>query len=215
MNSTLAAVPAAAQAVQRVYADADLWSLLDDRLQQDVDAQDGRISDAHRRRVRRLIDNAVDGGADAVLLTCSIFGDVAEAANAVLPVPVLAADGAALDAIVEARPATVAVLASLPGPLREISGLLQDRLDGAGVGTRLLPSVVEGAAAAARTGDTAQVAALLRADTESLPERPEMVFLAQYSIASARRSLQDALGVPVMAGPDSAVRALQTTLPRR
>lgn len=46
VNSTLAAVPAAAQAVQRVCADAELWSLLDERLQQDVEAQDGRISDA-------------------------------------------------------------------------------------------------------------------------------------------------------------------------
>lgn len=127
----------------------------------------------------------------------------------------LAADGAALNAIVEARPATVAVLAFIPGPLREISRLLQGRLDDAGVGTRLLPSVVEGAAAVARAGETAQVAALLRADTESLPERPEMVFLAQYSIASARRSLQDTHGVPVMAGPNSAVRALQTILLRR
>jgi Asp/Glu/hydantoin racemase len=212
VHSTLAAVPAATAAILHMLPDAEIWHLLDDRLQQDVDAAGGHVDDSHRLRVRRLIENARTGHADAVLLTCSIFGDVAVALNGTSDIPVLAADAAALDAVIAARPASVLILASLPSPLREITADLQRRLLTTRVNTRIVGVVAAGAFDAARSGDGTALTAALQRAVQQLSERPELVLLAQYSLATAREQLETSVGIPVLAGPDSAAQALVQAL---
>ncbi len=58
------------------FPDAELWHLLDDRLVMDADAAGG-LTPALRDRMSTLIQYAVDGGADAVQLSCSMYGPVA------------------------------------------------------------------------------------------------------------------------------------------
>ena len=67
------ATPAAMAPARSAFADrfpqARLWNLLDDRLISEAEATGG-LTPALRHRMQTLIRHAVDGGADAVLLSC-------------------------------------------------------------------------------------------------------------------------------------------------
>ena len=51
-----------------------VWNLLDDRLGSDADALSD-IPPPLRNRMLNLVRHGVDGGADAVLMVCSMYGD--------------------------------------------------------------------------------------------------------------------------------------------
>ena len=73
ISTTPKAVPPAAAAVGAAMPEATVWNLIDDRLLADATAEGG-VTPSLGERMDRLIDLAVAGGADGVLLTCSQFG---------------------------------------------------------------------------------------------------------------------------------------------
>ncbi|OKH96724.1 hypothetical protein AB852_04405 [Streptomyces uncialis] len=97
---------------------AEPWSLLDDRLLADA-PQDGPLPPALVDRMRRLIGHALAGGADGVLLTCSLYGSVTETVDT--PVPLLAPDTAAFERALALSSGTgrVLVLASFETAMRD------------------------------------------------------------------------------------------------
>ena len=104
------ATPAAMRPARAAFADrfpeARLWNLLDDLLITEAEAAGG-LTPPLRHRMRTLIRHAVDGGADAVLLSCSMYGQVAIDEATSYPVPVLPSDQALFEAVrSEITPAT-------------------------------------------------------------------------------------------------------------
>ena len=76
-------------AFARLWPEAELQNLLDDRLSADL-ARDGRLTPAMTERFLTLARYAAAGGADGLLFTCSAFGPCIEAcAEALAPLPVL------------------------------------------------------------------------------------------------------------------------------
>ncbi len=148
-------------------------------------------------RVLAHVRHLVDGGAEAVLVTCSSIGEAAEAAGEQVDVPVVRVDQAMAEAAVRtAAPAAghIKVLATLPSTLGPTERLLRRLADGHEVVVD--SAVVEGAAAAREAGDLVEhdrrVAAAVRAAAASA----DIVVLAQASMAAA---LADAaLDVPVL-----------------
>jgi hypothetical protein len=108
------ATTASFQPVEAAFAETcpsvDLWHLLDDRLVRDADAAGGLTNDL-RRRMSVLIAYAIEGGADAVQLACSMYGPVATEQSGA--VPVMPSDQATFDEVLRLAPARVGVLASL------------------------------------------------------------------------------------------------------
>jgi hypothetical protein len=96
------ATPASMAPAHGAFADrfpqARLWNILDDRLITEAEAAGG-LTPPLRNRMRSLIRYAADGGADAVMLTCSLYGPVAIEEAATSPRPVLASDQALFDAV--------------------------------------------------------------------------------------------------------------------
>lgn len=212
ISAVPAAMAPAADALRTGFPEAQVWHLLDDRLLSDA-ADAGGPTAPLRARMRRLIEHAVAGGADAVVLTCSLYGVVAqeldeEGAEAV---PVLAPDAAAFERLAAGGYQRVLVIASLDAALRDSSDRLRSALAQHGPaagGVEVSGVVVPGALAAA--GD-ALVAVLAGAARE--PAAPvDAVFLAQYSLAPAASGLAVALGVPVVSGPTSAAHTLRAAL---
>lgn len=210
IDSTIAAIEPARDAILDALPAARVWNILDDRLQEDADERGG-VDPTMQARMRRLIAHAIEGGADAILLTCSIYADVAHQQAPLTPVPLLAADDGALDEVLIGHFDRVLVVASLPSPLEDVSNQLRRR-----AGRQTLPHidgvVPDGAYEAARSGNAALLAERISAAVHAQAEQPDAILLAQFSLAPARAALEGAIGIPVIAGPNSAAAAVSAAL---
>lgn len=209
VNATPASMGPAARGLAAGFPEARAWHLLDDRLVGEADAAGG-MTGPLRRRMLRLIDHAVQGGADAVLLSCSMYGPVAAIARQLHEIPVLGSDEAMFARVARDRPRRALVVGSLDSAVADSIGRLgaalgETDVDLAGVTAR-------GAAAAAAAGDhDALLASLVSAVRPHAADDP-LVLLAQYSLTTADTGLRDALGIAVLSPPRAAARTLRARL---
>ncbi|MFV0253265.1 MAG: aspartate/glutamate racemase family protein [Beutenbergiaceae bacterium] len=206
ISATPLAMAPAAAAITHALPQVTVWNLLDDRLLPDAQAQGG-VTQSLARRMDNLIEHALAGDADGVLLTCSQYGQRAEA-RAAEHVPVLSADGPLFDEVVRRAPERVLLVASLPSAAEDSTDRLGAALADAGAGTRITPLVVP---AAARPLPAGELITVLRQAIDGAAEF-DLVVLAQYSLAPAAAELGRRLEVPVLDGPSAAARRLRTRI---
>ncbi|MFJ9107220.1 aspartate/glutamate racemase family protein [Streptomyces sp. NPDC102283] len=214
ISATPTAIAPAVAGLAAEFPGAEPWNLLDDRLLDDA-PEDGPLSPALVDRMARLIGHALAGGADGVLLTCSLYGSVAEAVET--PVPLLAPDAAAFEqalALSEGR-GRVLVLASFEAAMRDSLKRFSVVAAAAGPATEPVGVVAPDAFDAARQGDLSTLRDALRDACLPHVTDADTVLLAQFSLAPAAAFLSTALGVPVVSGPHAAAAALRTALTGR
>lgn len=209
ISATPVAIPPAAEALSEQLPQADVWNLLDDRLLKDA-ADAGGLTEPLAERMRHLIAHAVGGGADAVLLTCSMYGQVAQQTSA--PVPVLAPDEAAFAEAGSGRYPRVLVVASLESALADSMERFGKTVTATGQQVQLRGLVVPAAFEAAVAGDQPALVAALTDACRPEANAADAVLLAQYSLAPAQGELTQALGMPVIAGPQSAAVRIKDAL---
>ena len=196
ISATPAAIGPAVAGLAERFPEAEPWNLLDDKLL--GDAENG-LTPALAERMRRLIAHALAERADAILLTCSLYGVVAQETRA--PVPVLAPDEALFEQAREHR--RILVLASFETALRDCVSRF----------TAVADSEVDGVVAADAFGASgSELAAALVTAARPYADRVDAVLLAQYSLAPAAAELAGALGLTVLSGPDSAAAKLRYLL---
>ncbi|MGY3205752.1 aspartate/glutamate racemase family protein [Streptomyces sp. TE5632] len=147
--------------------------------------------------VRARVEEAVAGGARAVLCTCSTIGGVAEEAAAQAGVPVLRVDRPMARAAVAAGPRVV-VLAAYEGTLGPTVSLVEEEARRAGRPVEVRTLLVEGAWARFEAGDTAAYVRQV-ADAADEVTGADVIVLAQASMAPAERLT--ATAVPVLSSP--------------
>ncbi|GAA1680505.1 hypothetical protein GCM10009830_29430 [Glycomyces endophyticus] len=207
INAVAAAIAPAQDALARDFPQAEVWNLLDDRLLADADARGG-LDDDLRARMNALIALALDSGADGVLLTCSLYGPVAQGYRSERPV--LAPDESAFADLAAAGHARVLVVASFDTAKDDSAARLREALGDNG--TEVTALAVPAAMAATKAGDADALATALVDACRPLAADVDAVFLAQYSLAPAGDRLAAALGLPVVSGPASAAAALRRRL---
>ncbi|MEU9748177.1 aspartate/glutamate racemase family protein [Streptomyces niveus] len=212
ISATPTAVAPAVAGLAEKFPEAEPWNLLDDRLLADA-PQAGPLPPALVDRMGRLIDYALAGRADGVLLTCSLYGSVVEAVDT--PVPLLAPDTAAFEQALAPGFGRVLVLASLEAAEQDSVARFSAAATAAGSVTEPVGVVAPDALDAARRNDPSALLEALR--TACLPHIADVdaVLLAQYSLAPAAAPLSTALGLPVVSGPHAAATALRSVLTRR
>jgi hypothetical protein len=212
VHATPAAMAPAVAAFGERFPEAGLWHLLDDRLVTDAERAGGLVAPL-RRRMLSLIGHAISGGADGVLLTCSMYGPVARLAAQLWDRPVTGSDEAMYERVAAERPARVAVLGSLETAVADSTGRLRQVLaERDGAGTEVVGVLCPGAAAASRDGDNAALLASLRSAAEPLAGKVDLFLLGQYSLTPAPAELQAALEVPVWSPPHVAADVLARRL---
>ncbi|GAB3041348.1 aspartate/glutamate racemase family protein [Parafrigoribacterium mesophilum] len=228
VSAVTSAIAPAARGLEREFPEACAWNLVDDRLITEAIAAGG-LTDDLRDRMTRLIRYALDGGAAAVLLTCSMYGPVAHEVAASVPVPILAADDAAFEAAAASGHERIALVSSLPVPLADarerFAAFLRSRagapeltgapdFTGVPVFTGVLAAGAYAASAAPdATGEARSPEALAQALAAAVRgSDADAVLLAQYSLAPAAQRLAALAGVPVFSGPDAAARLLRSRL---
>lgn len=159
-----------------------------------------------------LISYAIDGGADAVQLSCSMYGPVATEVATSYAVPVVPSDDAMFAHVAEARPQRIGVLGSLESAAADSARRLRAYLAEGSVTADLDHGAVSGAAAAADRGDQAELESLLLEAGTELAHRVDVIVLVQYSIAPALPAMADAISVPVLSPPHMAASALARTI---
>ena len=85
ISATTSAIGPATAAFEQELPGATLWNVVDDRL---LSGAEGGVTVPPElvERMKRLIQYAVDGGADGILLTCSQLGFVSKLVDVAVPV---------------------------------------------------------------------------------------------------------------------------------
>jgi hypothetical protein len=214
VGATAAAIVPSVNAFRQEFPEARLWNLLDDRLLTEAIDSGGPTEDL-RDRMSRLIRYALEGGADGVLLTCSMYGPVAHAMDAVVAAPVHAADDAAFEAATTAGYGQLALLSSRPVALADAQTRLAAFQSERQAGPRVRGILAAGALEASAVGNTASLVASLAAavrDAASDGWMPDAILLSQYSLSPAADQLAALVGLPVLSGPGRAARELRDQL---
>jgi Asp/Glu/hydantoin racemase len=214
------ATPAAMQPAREAFADrfpeARVWNLLDDLLIIQAEAAGG-LTSALRARMRSLIRHAIDGGADAVLLSCSIYGEVAIEEAATYSLPVLPSDQALFEAvrfeIARSGARRIGVLGPIRAGVDDTVARLGDWLGAQEL--RISGVVVDGVREAAAAGDQARLEQLVADEAQRIAPDTDVVVLGQFSISPAQPAAQAAVSVPVLSPPHLAADVLRDRLTAR
>ncbi|MBB3610252.1 arylsulfatase [Rhizobium sp. BK602] len=191
------------------WPEAETVNILEDSLSPDR-AKVPELTEALTNRIAALAAYAVQSGSDAVLFTCSAFGEAIEKAAAELPVPVLKPNEAMFEAAI-AQGGRTAMLYTFP-PAR--GGMEAEFHEEA---ARLQPSatiksfLVDGAIEAVRSGDV-ETHNRLVANAASRLRGFDAIMLAHFSTARALESVRAVTQIPVFSSPDAAVAKLRKIL---
>ncbi|WP_344755214.1 3-oxo-tetronate kinase [Leifsonella bigeumensis] len=206
ISATPLAIPPAEAAMAETFCEVEIWNLLDDRLMTEAALQGG-LTPELAARMETLIDFAIGQGADAVLLTCSLYGSVAD--GFVAPIPVLAPDRAVFDDVTGSSYQRILVVASFEEALKDSAYRLGKDAAASGRAIEVTGVVATAAMTSAKSGNTRALVDDLAEAVEPASAGIDAVLLAQYSLAPAREDLERRLGIPVLSGPSSAAVKLR------
>jgi Asp/Glu/hydantoin racemase len=210
INATPASVGPAKAAIAAGFPEATVWSLLDDRLVTDAEAAGGltpQLSD----RMATLISYAVQGGADAILLACSMYGPVLDSQRQTSSVPMLSSDEELFAEVARCGFGSVLLLGPLPPAVQDSVDRLRKVLAGSerSSSTEVVGKVASGAPAAVAGGDVGALEKVLAAAASPHLKDVDAVILANFSLAPARAGLERTIRKPVLSPPLLAAAALR------
>ncbi len=198
-----------ADAFRKLWPEADCANILDDSLSRDRE-KTAELTPAMYARFEALRIYATDIGSDALLFTCSAFGEAIEAVAQKSAFPVLKPNEAMFEAALE-RGRSIGMLAtfepSVASMEREFYALAEARGVKAEIRTICVPAAME----ALNKGDAATHNALL-ADAAPQLKNADAVLLAQFSTSQAEKAVSAAIANPILTSPASAVRKLRSVL---
>jgi len=207
------AVQAAMQPIEDAFK--ALWpevrrtNLLDDSLAPDREAA-GILTPELSQRIVSLASYVADTGADAVLFTCSAFGEGIEAAARSLRIPVLKPNEAMFEAALGIG-ARIGMLATFAPAMASMEEEFRDLARRQGSNATLETIMVPGARAALVAGDLAEHNRLI-ADAASLLDHCDAILLAHFSMAAARSAVGARSDRVILSAPSSAVMKLKSAI---
>jgi len=187
----------------RLWPEADRVNILDDSLSVDRTA-DGQLTETMMERFVELSKYAVKfARADAILFTCSAFGQAIENVAKLLDIPVLKPNEAMIEAATSlGKP--IGLLATFGPTLESMLNEFPEALD---VETQLASGALE-AADAGNFAEHDRLAAIAALGFS----KGRVIALAQFSLARAAPAIARATGATVLTTPDCAVMALRRRL---
>ena len=185
---------------------------LDSYLLEKVGKEDG-VNDASVKRMFDLVATAADDGADAILITCTIFSPYAEVFSKVLSKPVVSPDQAMLDAVA-AKNGKTAIICTFIGTVEIARKMYQSRCRAAGVPDDVDLYVADGALDALNEGDWDTFHERIRKKVRELDAEYDNIVLAQISMAGAARGME-LQHAALFCSPESAYQTVRSLLEHR
>lgn len=211
VHTTSVAVGPANDAFREIYPEADVRNVLDDRLLSDLQAAGGEFTAGLRRRLAKLVEYSESSGADAILLTCNSYSQVALPIAATLDVPFFRADDALLDMAVDSGQA-IGLIATVSTALEYATGELSARAAALGRTVSVVGRLCEDAFRALGDGDFDAHDRILLETIREIESQVDVIALAQYSMARVMPLVPNDLTVPVLSSPHTGVERVRAAL---
>ena len=182
-----------------------IFHMVDESLIQNTIAA-GHLTKTTTHRLINLIESAHEGGADAVMVTCSSIGAAIPVARSIYDFPILRVDEAmATKAIQTAE--RIGVAATLVTTLEPTVALLKDKAAEQHRKVQVTERLCEGAFEKVLTGDTEGHDRIVSEALISLAGKVDAIVLAQASMARVASQLPaDQVPIPVLSSPELAVQ---------
>jgi Asp/Glu/hydantoin racemase len=207
------ATPIAMEPIKASFAaswpEAELINILEDGLSPDR-AKVSELTDELRDRIMALASYGLQAKADAVLFTCSAFGEAIEMAAAQLPVPILKPNEAMFQSAI-GEGGRVAMLYTFSPARAGMEDEFREEAARLNSAATLECFLVEGAIEAVRSGDVKTHNRLVAEKAASL-KGFDAIMLAHFSTAPALASVKRVTSTPVFSSPDAAVSKLRAML---
>jgi Asp/Glu/hydantoin racemase len=172
----------------------------------------GHLTRTTTRRVLSAVQSAREGGADAVVVTCSSIGAAADTARRLFDFPVVRVDEAMAEQAVRTG-RRIGVTATLRTTLEPTVALLHEKAEAAQCQVDVVEALCEGAFEAVLSGDTVTHDRLLLATLQRLLSVVDVIVLAQASMARVVEMLpESAERIPILSSPQLAVRRARSLL---
>lgn len=198
IHATRLSIPPTDRAFDAFWPEAERAHILDDSLSRDRAA--GRDTSG---RIHGLADYALGIGADALLFSCSAFGQAISEVRKRLQIPVFKPNEAMFDRAL-GMGLRVGMLATF---IPSIGSMEDEFYAAAPEGATITTIYVEGARQASDHGDTARHDRLIAEGLTGLHDI-DVILLAHFSMSSAAELCVQNCSVPVLTAPDSAVQKL-------
>lgn len=163
------------------------------------------------RRVLGMVQLAREGGADAVVVTCSSIGPAVRVARSLFDFPVIRVDEAMAEQAVRTG-RRIGVAATLRTTLEPTTALLREKAVAAHREVDVVESLCEGAFEAVVSGDTSTHDRLVSDSLLRLMDEVDVIVLAQASMARVVQALPADGRVPILSSPELAVRRARALL---
>lgn len=194
------------QAFRTHWPSAQIVHLLDDSLSPDRAGQAALSPELHAR-INSLADYAVASGTDAILYTCSAFGEAIESAARRLALPVLKPNESMFEAALQTGK-RIGMLATFAPSVKSMETEFRSLAGAQDIDASIATIVVPEAMTALKAGDAERHNALLAAAAQDL-KGCDCVLLAHFSTSRALAAVQAVSSCPVLTSPGSAVQKLQ------
>jgi hypothetical protein len=207
------AVPAAMipieDAFKKLWPDTRRTNLLDDSLPADREVA-GRLTPELSARIMSLATYAAATGADAVLFTCSAFGEAIQAAAQRLSIPVLKPNEPMFELALDAG-LRIGMLATFAPAVLSMEEEFRAMTRQHGSLATLETFVVPDARAALLAGNISEHDRRIAEAAPALAHC-DAVLLAHFSMATAEEQVRAKIRSAVLSAPSSAVLKLRSTL---
>ncbi|MEM6495340.1 MAG: aspartate/glutamate racemase family protein [Pseudomonadota bacterium] len=209
VHAVTVAMQPIAEAFARLWPEAETANLLDDRLSVDR-AKDDELTEDMFGRIATLAQYAEGTGSDAILYTCSAFGEAIEAVAEQKSYPVLKPNEAMFEAALE-RGSNIGMLATFERSIPSMEAEFRELVQKQGTRATIKSVCIPDAMAALQAGDAPRHNSLL-ADAASELGSCDAIMLAQFSTSVALEAVAKAVDCPVLTSPDAAVHKLKNLL---
>lgn len=197
-------IPLFSKLASEVIPEMQVFHLTDESLIRNTIAA-GQLTRATTRRLVNMIESAHDGGADAVMVTCSSIGPGVSVARMLFDFPILRVDEPmALEAVHTGR--RIGVAATLRTTLEPTIALVEQTAAKENRDVDIVPSLAEGAFEAVIAGNVERHDALLIESLNQLRSSADVIVLAQASMARVIPQLAATGGPPILSSPELALR---------
>jgi Asp/Glu/hydantoin racemase len=203
-------IPTFAELAKKFLPEFEVFHMTDESLIRNTIAA-RRLTPVTARRLSAMIGSASEGGASAVMVTCSSIGPAVELARSYYEFPIFRIDEAMAETAVSTG-GRIGLAATLRTTLEPTLGLLKDTATRASKNVELVPALFEGAFEAVLAGDAERHDAIVAEGLTSLRKRSDVVVLAQASMARVVSQLPVDEDCPILSSPELAVRRMRDVL---
>jgi Asp/Glu/hydantoin racemase len=207
-HATLVAMDPVHIAMQKVWPQAQAVNILDESLSLDRAREPDLISEDLIRRVVALGRQAVTGGADGILITCSAFGPAIRQLADEVSIPVLMPNEAMFRAALSLGK-KIGMVATFAPAIRTMEDEFREFAQEVGCSERLETVLAEGAIESLRQGDAADHNRRVAEAATGL-SGIDAVMLAHFSTTSAAEAVRGVVDIPVLTAPETAVERMRT-----